>query len=282
MFSWCSAHTGHTGAAQGCMSVGASYSQRLASWNPEEWEGFATPRPNLFSRHFLCKTRWAWKQLGECGKFSKGNKIADLRPLAVLQVPPHCSEVGETRVQEVKPLAQGHQITKLPVQFSLQALLAFLSGTSLHGWVSEGGGRNSLCVSQDPLSGRRQGDYRVTWKAISATLDRGVRQEGRVHKQVRRWETGWNPGGHHGGGGNACTWPWGGGGAEVDSVEQWGGWALLVAQWLKQRQGDRPCGAEVSVCSLFGKLAGSLRSVQAAFGTGGWRGFGICLNSKSC
>lgn len=35
------------------------------------------------------------------------------------------------------------------------------------------------------------------------------------------------------------------GGNEVDSVEQWGGWALLVAQWLKQRQGDRPCGAEV-------------------------------------
>lgn len=72
------------------------------------------------------------------------------------------------------------------------------------------------------------------------------------------------------------------GGNEVDSVEQWGGWALLVAQWLKQRQGDRPCGAEVRCVLSLGKLAGSLRSVQAAFGTGGWRGFGICLNSKSC
>lgn len=34
-------------------------------------------------------------------------------------------------------------------------------------------------------------------------------------------------------------------GDEVDSVEQWGGWALLMAQWLEQRQGDRQCGAEV-------------------------------------
>lgn len=35
------------------------------------------------------------------------------------------------------------------------------------------------------------------------------------------------------------------GGNEVDSVEQWVGWALLVAQWLEQKQRDRKCAAEV-------------------------------------
>ena len=65
---------------------------------------------------------------------------------------------------------------------------------------------------------------------------------------------GWNPGGRHGGGGNQeaameeevmLALGLGVGGNEVDSVEQWGGWALLVAQWLEQRQRDRQCAAEV-------------------------------------
>lgn len=114
MFSWCSAHTGHTGAAQGCMSVGASYSQGWLPGIPEEWGGGCHTRPNLFSRHFLCKTRWAWKQLGECGKFSKGNKNADLRPLAVLQVPHTAQKLGKPGFGEVKPLAQGHPDHQAP------------------------------------------------------------------------------------------------------------------------------------------------------------------------
>lgn len=96
------------------MSVGASYSQGWLPGIPEEWGGGCHTRPNLFSRHFLCKTRWAWKQLGECGKFSKGNKIADLRPLAVLQVPHTAQKLGKPGFGEVKPLAQGHPDHQAP------------------------------------------------------------------------------------------------------------------------------------------------------------------------
>lgn len=215
MFSWCSAHTGHTGAAQGCMSVGASYSQGWLPGIPEEWGGGCHTHPNPFSRHFLCKTHWPWKQLGECGKFSKGNKEkrrseASCSPLG----PPHCSEVGETRVRRSQTTCSGSSRSPSSQFSSLSRRSRPPSqehrSTAGYLRVEEG----TACVSPGSTvwtGDENTSDYRVTWKAISATLDRGETRRGRVLKQVRRWETGWNPGGRHAGGGNACTWPWGGG-----------------------------------------------------------------------
>lgn len=235
---------GSHGGSTGLHVSGASYSLGGLPGLPEEWGGGCHTRPNPFSRHFLCKTRWAWKQLGESGKFSKGNKEKRRSEKAPCNPPgpPPCSEAGETGAQRnSNHLLRVVQITKLPVQFSLQALSASLSGTLLHGWVSEGGGRNSLCTPRICcLDGRLLSHVESNQRHAR----RGETRRGRALKQVRRWETGWNPGGRHGGGGNACTWPWGGGN-EIDSVEQWGGWALLVAQWLEQRQRDRQCAAEV-------------------------------------
>lgn len=149
------------------MSVGASYSQVRLPGIPEEWGGGCHTRPNPFSRHFLCKTHWAWKQLGECGEFSKGNKEKRRSEKAPCNPPgpSHFRSWGKRGSEKSNHLLRFIQITKLPVQFSLQALSASLSGTSLRCWVSEGGGRNSLCVPRiHCLDGRQKhmSDYRVT------------------------------------------------------------------------------------------------------------------------
>ena len=91
------------------MSVGASYSQVRLPGIPEEWGGGCHTRPNPFSRHFLCKTHWAWKQLGECGEFSKGNKEKRRSEKAPCNPPgpSHCSEVGENGVRRSQTTCSG-------------------------------------------------------------------------------------------------------------------------------------------------------------------------------
>lgn len=115
MFSLVQCPHGSHGAAQGCMSVGASYSQGWLPGIPEEWGGGCHTRPNLFSQTLsLQNTLGMEAAWGMWQVLKRGNKNADLRPLAVLQVPHTAQKLGKPGFGEVKPLAQGHPDHQAP------------------------------------------------------------------------------------------------------------------------------------------------------------------------
>lgn len=63
-----------------------------------------------------------------------------------------------------------------------------------------------MCCPQDSLAEREIQAHMTT---ESQGKNRCQARRERNLMQVRRWEARWNPGGHRGGGGNTCPWPWG-------------------------------------------------------------------------
>ena len=147
-FPGCSAHMGHMGAAQGCMSVAPPSPRAGFLDSGKNREGDATPVPIPSPDTFSAKHVGHGSSLGKVASSQKAIKRnADLkRPLAILQVPHPAQKLGKPGLRESQTTCSGSSRSPSSQFSSLsrRSRPPSREHCSMAGY--QGGKRNSLCT----------------------------------------------------------------------------------------------------------------------------------------